>query len=262
MMTRIAVVQTNPEFGKVESNVQQAADLISSMEADLYVLPELCNTGYNFSDRREVEKLAEPPDGYTFRAMTELAAKTKARIVYGFAEKSDALYNSAALVGPTGIIGLYRKVHLYSRETIYFVPGNLGFPVYDLPFGRLGIMICFDWYYPESARTLVLKNAQIIAHPSNLVMPHCPDAMIVRCLENHVFAATADRVGTESRAGSDLTYIGTSEIVNPAGEVLIRMGTEEVGIRVVEVDLKTALKKKINRYNDLIDGRRPGEYGW
>jgi predicted amidohydrolase len=261
-MTRIAVVQTNPEFGKTASNVRRAEELISSMEADLYVLPELCNTGYNFTDRREVDRLAEPPDGFTFRAMTEIAAKTRARIVYGFAEKSDALYNSAALVGPKGIIGLYRKVHLYARETLHFAPGNLGFPVFDLPFGRLGIMICFDWYYPESARTLALQGAQIIAHPSNLVMPHCPDAMIVRCLENRVFAATADRVGNEHRGGTDLTYIGNSEIVDPSGEVLIRMDQEEVGIRVVEVDLKTALKKKINRYNDLIAGRRPGEYGW
>jgi len=261
-MTRIAVVQTNPELGNIPLNVRRAVELISSMEADLYVLPELCNTGYNFADRREVDRLAEPPDGFTFRAMTEIAAKTKARIVYGFAEKSDALYNSAALVGPTGIIGLYRKVHLFARETLFFTPGNLGFPVFDLPFGRIGIMICFDWYYPESARTLALKNAQIIAHPSNLVMPHCPDAMIVRCLENRVFAATADRVGTEKRGVTELTYIGKSEIVDPDGSVLIRMDQEEVGIRVVEVDLKTALKKKINRYNDLIAGRRPGEYGW
>jgi len=170
--------------------------------------------------------------------------------------------NSAALVGPGGIVGLYRKVHLYYRETLYFAPGNLGFPVYDLPFGRVGIMICFDWYYPESARSLALKNAQLIAHPSNLVLPHCPDAMITRCLENRVFAATVNRVGTEKRGGSDLTYIGTSEIVAPTGEILIRMGQAELGIRVVEVDLKTALKKKINRYNDLMAGRRPGEYGW
>ncbi|HLB00444.1 MAG TPA: nitrilase-related carbon-nitrogen hydrolase [Bacteroidota bacterium] len=261
-MTRIAIVQTNPEFGNVAFNVDQAVGLISSVEADLYVLPELFNTGYNFTDRKEVEKLSEPPDGYTFRAMTGAAAQMNARIVYGFAERSDAIYNSAALVGPGGIVGLYRKVHLYYRETLYFAPGNLGFPVYDLPFGRVGIMICFDWYYPESARSLALKNAQLIAHPSNLVLPHCPDAMITRCLENRVFAATVNRVGTEKRGGSDLTYIGTSEIVAPTGEILIRMGQAELGIRVVEVDLKTALKKKINRYNDLMAGRRPGEYGW
>jgi len=261
-MTRIAVVQTDPRFGEVDFNVAQATDLISSMEADLYVVPELFNTGYNFADRREVEKLSEPPDGPTFRAMSDAAEKTGALIVYGFAEKSDAIYNSAALVGPNGIIGLYRKVHLYSRETLFFTPGNLGFPVYDLAFGKLGIMICFDWYFPESARTLALKGAQIIAHPSNLVLPHCPNAMPVRCLENRVFAATADRVGTEKRGGSALTYIGTSEIVGPDGDILIRMDQEEAGIRVVEVDLKIALKKKINRYNDLVAGRRPSEYGW
>mgnify|MGYP001614181173 FL=1 len=151
-------------------------------------------------------------------------------------------------------------MHLYARETLFFAPGDLGFPVFDLHFGKVGIMVCFDWIYPESARTLALKGAQIIAHPSNLVLPYCPDAMITRCLENKIYAATANRIGTEHRGGLELHYIGTSEIVSPSGEVLIRMMTDETGIRVVEVDLKAAHNKKINRYNDLMAGRRPSEY--
>ncbi len=259
-MTRVAIVQTDPEFGNLVKNIADAAQLIGSVEADLYVLPELFSTGYNFVNKKEVEKLSEPADGIAFRAMAALAAKLKAHIVYGFAEKTGQCFNSAALVGPKGMVGVYRKVHLFARETLFFAPGDLGFPVFDLPFGRLGMMVCFDWFYPESARTLALKGAQIIAHPSNLVMPYCPDAMITRCLENKVYAATANRIGTERRGGIELRYIGTSEIVSPSGEILVRMEANEPGIRIVEVDLKAALSKKINRYNDLMAGRRPTEY--
>ncbi len=272
-MTRVAIVQTNPEFGDIRKNVAEAVELAGSVRADLYVLPELFSTGYNFTSRKEVERLSEPADGSAFAAMAGLAKKLKAYIAYGFAERpatgttagsgaagAARSYNSAALVGPRGMVGLYRKVHLFAKETLYFAPGDLGFRVFELPFGKVGIMVCFDWYYPEAARTLALRGAQIIAHPSNLVLPYCPDAMITRCLENRVFAATANRIGTERRGGSELRYIGTSEIVSPSGEVLIRMPHDEAGIRVVEVDLKEALGKKINRYNDLMGGRRPSEY--
>lgn len=276
-MTRVAIVQTNPEFGNLQKNIAEAVELAGSMRADLYVLPELFSTGYNFTSRKEVGRLSEAADGSAFTAMAALARKLKAYIVYGFAERAEAaaattapggagpdqathLYNSAALVGPKGMVGVYRKVHLFAKETLYFAPGDLGFRVFDLPFGKVGIMVCFDWFYPEAARTLALRGAQIIAHPSNLVLPYCPDAMITRCLENKVFSATANRIGTESRGGSELRYIGTSEIVSPSGEVLVRMPHDEAGIRVVEVELKDALGKKINRYNDLMGGRRPSEY--
>ncbi len=136
----------------------------------------------------------------------------------------------------------------------------MGYPVFDLPFGRVGMMICFDWIYPESARTLALRGSQLIIHPSNLVLPYCPDAMITRCLENRVFAATADRVGRENRGSFDLRFIGTSEIVSPRGEVLARLGTSEPGIATVSVDLHAADQKKINKHNDLLADRKPEQY--
>lgn len=257
---RVAVIQTNPVFGEVSSNVSAAIALMESVRADLYVLPELFNTGYNFIDREEVDRLAESPSESTFQAVAGFAARKNCFVAYGFAEKGDDLYNSSVLTGPSGVVGLYRKVHLYSRETLLFAPGNLGFPVFDLPFGKVGMMICFDWMYPESARTLAVKGAQLIAHPSNLVMPYCPDAMVTRCLENRIFAATADRVGRENRGGVDLRYIGESEIVSPRGEILARLGDKEAGVAVAELDLSLALDKKINEYNDLIGGRQPEQY--
>jgi predicted amidohydrolase len=259
-MINVAVVQTNPAFGRREQNVREAVGLIEASSADIYVLPELFNTGYNIIDAAEAVQLAEPGDGPTFRAIAKVAKRRSCYVAYGFAENAGRIYNSAALVGPSGLVGLYRKVHLYNRETLFFSPGDLGFPVFDLPFGKVGMMICFDWIYPESARTLALKGAQLILHPSNLVMPYCPDAMITRCLENRVFAATANRIGEEERGGVKFSYIGTSEIVSFRGEILCRLGAGQTGVGVAGVDLAQAADKRINEYNDLLRDRRGPQY--
>lgn len=257
---RIAVVQTQPIFGEVRTNIDVALAGMQQLEADLFVLPELFNTGYNFTSTEEVHTLAEASDGFTYHRIADFAAKKSCYVVYGFAEKAGKIFNSAALVGPSGLIGVYRKIHLFDREHLFFTPGDLGFPVFDLPFGKIGIMICFDWIYPESARSLVLKGAQLIAHPSNLVLPHCPDAMVTRCLENRIFAATANRVGNENRGGFDLRFIGTSEIVSPRGEILKRLSTEKPEVGVSDIDLGLASDKKINTFNDLLGGRRTDQY--
>ena len=257
---RLAIVQTDPQFGEVQSNINAALALMEGAKADVYVLPELFNTGYNFVDAGEVASLAEPVDGQTYGAIAEFARRNSCYVAYGFAEQSGRIYNSAALVGPDGRVGLFRKVHLFYRETLFFSPGDLGFPVFDLPFGKVGMMICFDWIYPESARTLALHGAQLILHPSNLVMPYCPDAMVTRCLENRVFAATTNRIGNEDRGGISLTYIGKSEIISPRGEILVRLPDGKATVAVVEVDLTQALDKRINEFNDLLEGRRVDQY--
>ena len=189
-MTRVAVVQNDPVFGAKERNIDQCVALMQGVEADLYVLPELFATGYNFVIENELRELAEPFEiGITHERMGEFVSMRKCFVVYGFAEiAGETLYNSAALVGYDGTRGLYRKVHLFDREKLFFAPGDLGFKVFETVLGRIGIMICFDWYFPESARTLALMDAQIIAHPSNLVLPNCPDGMVTRCLENRVEA--------------------------------------------------------------------------
>jgi predicted amidohydrolase len=257
---RVAVVQTNPAFGAVRENTERALTLLSAHPADLYVLPELFATGYNFVDAAEVARYAETTVGPTFKAIAAYAARNKCCIAYGFAEKADRFYNSSLVVGPTGIIGHYRKVHLFYRENVLFTPGGLGFPVFDLPFARAGMMICFDWLFPEAARSLALQGADIILHPSNLVLPHCPDAMVTRCLENRVFAATANRIGTEDRGGISLSYIGKSEIVSPKGELLQRMDHLSEGVMWADIDPAAGRNKRLNEFNDVLEGRRPDQY--
>lgn len=261
---KVGYVQMRPVLLEPELNYSKAEELIRvavDKGAKLVVLPELFDTGYNFESREEVESAAgQIPDGPTTEFLMELSRELSVFIVAGTAEKDEKgrLYNSAVITGPigSGYIGKYRKVHLFYREKLFFEPGNLGFHVFNIGIAKVGVMICFDWFFPESARTLALKGAEIIAHPSNLVMPYAPRAMPIRALENRVYTITANRVGEER----GLRFIGKSTIASPKAEVLA-MGSEdgeEVG--VVEIDISLARDKRINEMNDVFKDRRPEHY--
>ena len=260
---RVGYYQYDPVFGEVTQNLDRVAARLDEAETDLLVLPELCASGYQFVSREEVATLAEPvPDGSTTKRLIELAKKRRMVIVAGLPERAgSAYYNSAVVVGPSGFIGCYRKTHLFFEETLFFTPGDSGFHVWDIGSAKLGVMICFDWYYPESARTLALKGADILCHPSNLVLPNCPDSMPVRCLENRVFAVTCNRIGSEARGGKDpLTYIGHSEVVSPRGVILHRAPRDQEDLMIVEIDPAEARNKALTRYNDLLRDRREALY--
>lgn len=259
---KIAAVQTSPVFGEVRANVDAALDLVPA-GCHLVVLPELFATGYQFRSTAEALTLAETPgdpDAYSLHRLAQLARDTGATLVAGLCEKAgDAVYNSAILVRPDGTTGLYRKVHLFWDEKTIFAPGDLGFPVFAACGTTVGLMICFDWAFPEAARSLALGGAQVIAHPSNLLLPWCPEAMKTRCLENRIAAATANRVGTEDRAGRALTFNGLSQVVSPLAEVRQRLDGTSVGAAVGEIDLAETDKLFTPR-NDLFGDRRPDQY--
>jgi predicted amidohydrolase len=260
---RVGYYQNNPEFGEVGENLNRISVKLEEAEADLLVLPELCASGYQFVSQEEVRRLAEPiPDGPTTKRLLEVAKKKQMVIVAGLPELADAAcYNSAVVVGPQGLIGRYRKTHLFFEETLFFTPGDTGFHVWDIGQAKVGVMICFDWYYPEAARALALKGADIICHPSNLVLPNCPDSMPVRCLENRVFAITCNRTGSEARGGKDqLTYIGNSEVVTPQGAILHRAPRDQEELCIVEIEPSEARDKSVTRYNDLLRDRRESLY--
>lgn len=265
---KAAFLQFEPKYLRVQQNLDTVASLIAGADADLIVLPELFTSGYFFHSTADVARVAELiPEGPTVQRLIAWASDLGAVIVAGMPEMAGGqFYNSAVIVGPEGFIGAYRKVHLYFEEKLHFTPGNYGFPVFDLadrngtPY-RLGVMVCFDWYYPESARTLTLSGADVIAHPANLVRRDCPRAMPVRALENHVYTITANRTGSEEKDEKVLTFIGQSLICDPNGDVLASAERTETKLGMAEINPEMARNRLLTPHNDLLNDRRPVFYG-
>ena len=259
---KVGFVQLQPRFGDVAGNLGRALALMEGRGARLFVLPELFNTGYLFASKGELEELAEEvPGGRTSRALANFCQANGIWVVAGLAESYKGnLFNSALLIGPSGLEGIYRKVHLFDREKILFSPGETGFSIYEVDGVKLGLMICFDWIFPEAARVLALKGAEVICHPANLVLPWCQRAMVTRSIENRVFIVTANRTGWERREGRKLKFTGGSQITSPVGELLCQASLEGEEVGVVDIDPSIAKDKAITEGNDLFSDRRPELY--
>lgn len=265
---RAAFLQFEPRYLEVESNWAQVDRHLQGADADLIVLPELFTSGYFFQSRSDLRRVAERvPEGPTTKRLVEWARGTGATIVAGIAEQDgkDRFFNSAVVVDPDGYRGTYRKVHLYYEENTLFDPGDSGFHVWEVSTRlgtsyRLGVMICYDWYYPEAARSLALQGADVIAHPSNLVLPYCPESMPVRARENHLFTITANRYGKETKEGETLTFIGMSEICDPSGEIRLRADRTGDQLGSVDIDPHAARDRQLNAHNELFADRRPEFY--
>ena len=260
---QVGFIQNNPVFGDVEYNLSKVESLLTQYTADLMILPELFSTGYHFLNQKEVLKLSEPiPEGPTTQTLIRICDKNQISIIAGIAERNEnRSYNSAVVIGPNGYLGKYRKIHLFGTEKNCFDQGNLPLKIFNIGAARVGVMICFDWRFPETARTLALGGADLIAHPSNLVLPHCPQAIITRCLENRIFIVTANRVGTEERIpGNTLNFIGQSQVVDPDGNILCRASEKEEETKIVDIDIEKSRNKSISSGDDLFIDRRPDLY--
>jgi predicted amidohydrolase len=258
---KVGYVQTSPIFGEKNKNFEQVEDLLSNIKADLIVLPELFATGYTFVSKEEADKLGEDLNGKTAEFLMNLAKKTGAIIVAGFIEKDkNKIYNSAIIISHEGIHGSYRKLHLYYKEKLWFSPGNRNFQVFELKGIKIGIMICFDWIFPENARTLTLLGADIIAHPANLVLPYCQNAMKTRSLENRIYTITANRIGTEKRGSDSFRFTGASQITSYNGEILSTAPSNEIFTDFIKVDIHKARNKDLNDYNNILNDRRSAYY--
>src|SRR6056297_1379749 len=236
---KLGIYQFNPEWGQIENNLNRIeSNLENHPDVDLWVLPELCTTGYQFKSRQELKDLAEEfPGQQTSARIQALTSRLNAAIILGVAEKSGSnLYNSAAIYEAGNFMGIYRKIHLFDQEKKYFDPGQDTPAVFELKGIQVGVMICFDWIFPETARSLALLGAQLIAHSANLVLPYCQDAMVTRSIENHVFTATANRFGTESRTKQTLTFTGMSQITDFKGTRLGQLSQNKEQILKVDID--------------------------
>jgi len=258
---RIGFLQLRPRFGAVKENVRRAVALLDKLSDATIILPELFNTGYLFRNEEELSSLVEPvPGGYTTCEMRRLATRRRLNLVFGIAQKyKGRYYNSAVCVSSKGKVEVYQKVHLFDREKLFFTRGK-SFKIVSTCDAKLGLLVCFDWIFPEVSRSLALGGAQILCHPSNLVLPYAQDAMKTRCIENRVFAVTANRIGSEHRGTVSLAFTGGSQIVSPAGEVLASASDRSESLRVVEIDIREANNKHVTPNNSLFEDRSPALY--
>lgn len=251
---KIAAIQMEPQLGQVGRNRKKITEFVrkaGKMDVDLIVLPELANSGYNFPNQKMVKETAERIPGETTQQLMELSKEFATTVVVGINEGAgEVFYNSAGIVTPHGI-ETYRKVHLFNREKEFFECGET-FKVVETEHAKVGVMVCFDWFFPESVKILALKGAEIIAHPSNLVLPYAQRAMPIRALENKVFTITANRIGVER----NLSYTGQSQICSPSSEVLAQASKEKEEILVVDIDPETARDKQLTKRNHIFEDVR------
>jgi 5-aminopentanamidase len=268
----VAVAQVQIAVGDVDGNRAAAARAVAEaadLGAELVVLPELCDSGYVFSSAAEARELASMADNSkTLDQWRSLCDAYGLVIAGGFCELGGdgLLYNSAAIVDASGVRAVYRKAHLWDAEKTVFTPGDGAPPVVRLPFGRVGLMICYDLEFPEWARLAALDGADLIAAPVNWpAMPGVaddgqpPEVIKARAdaAVNGLFVAVADRCGTER--GVD--WVSGSLIASPSGAALA--GPVLAGRPVVlaaECDLTLARNKRVSAHNDLIADRRPELY--
>ncbi|WP_278937665.1 nitrilase family protein [Pseudomonas helleri] len=273
---RVAVVQFDPQVGiqHSQANLEHSLELAREAAmngANLIVLPELANTGYLFGTRQEAFLHAELiPEGPSMQAWLDFARKHQVYLAAGLAERDGVqLFDSAVLVGPNGFIGKYRKAHLWNREKLWFTPGNLGFPVFDTPIGRIGLLICWDIWFPEVPRLLSLQGADIICSLNNWIWTPPPlfdDSgkcmasylTMTAAHANNVFIAAANRIGEEQGE----RYLGCSLITGTNGWPIGKVASaDEQTILYADIDLTSARSAPIwNSLNDLHRDRRVDVY--
>jgi beta-ureidopropionase len=260
MMTILGAGQADFKIADPEQNMAIIQFLLAEADrerVDILVLPELANSGYAIADRAEGLAVSEVvPDGPICRRLADWSRNGRLVVCGLCVGEGDELFNSAVVFGNGTFQGQYRKAHLFMKEQLIFSPGDEEPPVYQFQDAQVGVMICYDWAFPEMARILTLKGAELILHPSNLVLPYGQQAMVVRSIENGIFTATANRIGLER----GIDFSGHSQITSPKGEVLSLAVNSFQGVIVAEVDLSMAKNKMITPFNHLFNDRRPELY--
>jgi predicted amidohydrolase len=268
MPVKVAVAQMNPKLGRNAENLARVLALFQKAVDEgsrLVVFPECAISGYGFSDLATARTFAEPIPGPTTEALALICAETEAFAVVGLLERvGEIVYNAAVLIGPEGLVGVYRKAHLpYLGVDRFVTPGDTGFLVWETPWGRVGMVICYDLRFPEAMRALALDGADIIALPTNWPdgSQNAPQFVTrTRALENRVFVLACNRCGEES----DFWFFGHSQITDPGGNILAEAGDVEQ-ICYAEIAPALAREKRIvlrpDKFElDTVGDRRPALY--
>lgn len=261
---RVAAIQFEPILGARDENVARLLALTEEAArggARLIVHPEMATTGYCWYDRDEIRPVVEPIPGPTTERFAALAREHGCYVVVGMPEVDPGtgiFYNSAALVGPEGVVGVYRKTHSYISEPKWAKDGDLGLPVWDTPLGRIGILICMDADYFEPARLLALQGADVLCFPTNWLDEKSPSAAwIARAFENGCYFVAANRYGLER----GVQFSGGSCVLSPDGSIQAMLGTGD-GVVYGEVDLARARAKAFSPDGPphKVAARRPDLY--
>ena len=257
---KISIIQFAPVLGDTLANTDKLSILLSKCKnTDLIIIPELANSGYNLQSKEEAINCSIEPEASDFiEFLKKSSIKLDAGIICGINEKlDDDLYNSAIFIDKGKIIGSYRKLHLFLNEYKLFKPGDSGLPIFEFRGIKIGILICFDWLFPEAWRHLALNGVDLICHPSNLVLPHAQNVIPVYALINRIYIATANRIGTEN----DLTFSGNSIVADPNGKVIGSASRKNEEVLTVEIDTTLSKNKMLTPLNDAFTDRRLDVYG-
>ena len=267
----VACAQMDPQLGDIAENIDRTELAIreaAERGAKLVVLPECASAGWAFADRGESERAAQPVyGGPTIAAWQQLAQELDIWVCGGFGESTSygKLYNSSALISPDGVQSLYRKVHLWNTENLAFDQGDLGYPVVETPFGRVGMLICYDAWIPESFRSLAVKGADLALAPSDWVPnPHQPRDMpplahimvTAGAHSNQLYVAAASRFGIER--GQE--FIGRSVIADHTGWLLEAAGGGAEVIAATIDPIGTRAARKTDPFNRPLGDRRVSQY--
>ncbi|HEY3226288.1 MAG TPA: carbon-nitrogen hydrolase family protein [Planctomycetota bacterium] len=267
-LMKLAVYQFAPALGEVPRNLDVILRQVAGIDADLVVFPECALSGYGFESAEDAVRAAEPIPGPSTELLAQACRDRDRWAIVGMLERdtaTGALYNAAAVIGPGTIAGVYRKMHLpFLGVDRFAARGDRGFQVFETPFGRIGVLICYDLSFPEAARVLKLKGAQLLCVPTNwpeAATISCDLSPFVRAHENHVHVATANRIGEES----GFRFLGRSRIVDCEGRLRSEAAADKA-ILIAELDLaESDQSRKVivpGRYEvDRIAHRRPEFYG-
>ena len=260
MEIKISVIQFRPELGNPAANMDALRGLFSKAAGSgLVVVPELANSGYSFYDKNEAVQYSETLDGQGLylEFLKGQAYDHNFHIVSGINEREgDSLYNSAVLVGPEGYIGKYRKIHLFMNERDIFKPGEGDLPVFDLGGYKIGMMICFDYLFPEPWRIMAQKGADIICHPSNLLTVNAQRCIPGLSLMNRIYILNANRTGTER----EIVFNGNSLICRPDGKIIGMASQDNTEVLTHTIDIDLARNKMVTSRNHVFNDRRPELY--
>lgn len=268
-MPRVAAVQLAPVVGRLADNQDAASTAIAASiraGADIIVLPELATSGYVFESVEEARSVALRADSELFGDWAKLASERAGTVVVaGFAElgTDGVLYNSAAVVDASGLLGVYRKVHLWDQEKRFFQPGAAAPLVVDTVHGRVGVMICYDLEFPEWTRLAALSGVDILAVPTNWPLVDRPAGERVPEVQigmaaarvNRMAVACADRSGTER----GVEWSEATTIIGADGWIVDAVGAG-LGTAWAEIDVAASRDKRLTDLSHVFDDRRPGLY--